>query len=1088
MAADTGDSAGEVQRFILLSDIAGSSRLAEALPQQYHAALKRHNALTERAVASHGGSVYKQTGDGHIALFETAGACLTCARELAEGFAKFEPLAGDELLLVRIALHGGELRPVGAEYFGPALNRASRICQVCHPGQVLLSGAVADGAGVPPGGAALLDLGLHHLRDLAEPEHLYQLDDERFARREFPPLPTLNNRPNNLLQQPNLFVGRERELAGLSQLLLDSQRLVTIAAPGGYGKSRLAAQLCADLLPRFERGVFFVELAPLTEHTRIVYELANATGFQFYGSRDPQEQLTDYLREKELLLCFDNFEHVLPGAPLVSEIIKAAPRVKIVITSREPLRITGEQVYALQPLQVQVGGAGVSARDPSLAGTEARPTEAALLFADRAALVNPGFKLDAASSLLIEQVCAKLEGVPLSIELAAAWTDSFTLPELLAELSQQLELAARLSDVPERHRSVRASLDWSWSLLTGEQRQTLMALSTFRGGCFIDAASAVLDMKGMELRQALAALADKSWLFSRPVDGQTRFFIRDMASHEYAFEKLRETGTGRGDAVHRRASEQGRSMASPLREDTLYEQAVMAHARYFSALMEREGPKLHGHGQLEALSAIRLELLNIYETLDILQNRLPGDGAFLSGRARVPAPQPSSLAGAEARSTENYDADELVELLRPIARWLGQYLEMTSEFRVMLERYQGLKDAAGQASCLRPLLLQAMVGCGWAQQRLSAYEAARAELAEARKTAEALCDRIAVAYSLQALGNIEFEQGDSSAAHELFAEALAVRREIGYRTGIAASLDNLGLVERMQGNYGAARKLHAESLTIRREIGDRYGIAYSLDNLGNVERTQGNYGAARELFAEALAIRREIGDRRGIAASLGNLGLVEYSQGNYGAARELFAESLAIKREIGDRRGIAASLNNLGLVERMQGNYGAARKLHAESLAIRREIGDRYGIAYSLDNLGNVERTQGNYGAARELFAEALAIKREIGDQEGMCHSLAVTGCLLASREQHQAAAVCLYGARHYAAKLGYTFEPTERELLEQGLAITEHPDTGLPPADRERLKAQAEAMSLDDLAQFAQGELEKLKDILGAAEQQAGA
>jgi predicted ATPase/class 3 adenylate cyclase/tetratricopeptide (TPR) repeat protein len=1182
MATQAVESAGAVHRFILLSDIAGSSRLAETFPQHYHTALQQHNALTENAVAAQGGSVYKHTGDGYIALFETARACLACARELAIGFSQLEPLAGDAPLRVRIALHGGELRCVGTEYFGPALNRASRICQVCYPGQVLLSGAVAQGAGstrisagdplntraeVGATDATLLDLGLHHLRDLDEPEHLYQLDDERFARHEFPPLATLNNRPNNLLQQPNQFVGRAREINELEELLVGraaataiggsqagtpapparkaDARLVTITAPGGYGKSRLAAQLCADLLPRFERGAFFIELAPLSEHTRIIYQLASAIGFQFYGSRDPREQIIGYLREKEMLLCFDNFEHVLSGASLVSEILKTAPRIKIVATSREPLRLSGEQVYALQPLRV--GSTPVLGGDPLNTRTEAGATaDAALLFTDRAALVSPGFELDAANSQLIEQICAKLEGVPLAIELAAAWTDSFTLPELLTELSQQLELTARLSDVPERHRSVRASLDWSWNLLTEKQRTMLMLLSIFRGGCFADGAAAVLDMQGMPLRQALAALTDKSWLYNRPVAGQTRFFIRDMASHEYALEKLRETGSTRvpaGDSSDTHA-EVGATASSTRTEagatGSLYEHAVMSHARCFSALMEREGPRLHGHGQLEALSAIKLELLNVYEALEALEQRLyVGSTGFqpagVEGRQDVRA---SNDAG---RQDARLTADP-ASLLLPIARWLREYLDMASEYRSLLERYAALQEAVGRASELWQLSIWALLGCGWAHCRLSAYDEACVELGRAQALAEAFSDHLGSATSLMRLGNVKQLQGNYSAARELFsaalavqretgdrhgialslhslgfvehrqgnhaaarelcAEALTIRREIGDRYGIAAGLNNLGIVEYTQDNYAAARELHTESLAIKREIGDRAGIALSFYNLGNVEYMQGNYSSARELFAEALAIRREIGDNQGVAASLNNMGSVESGLGNYAAARELFAGSLAIKREIGDRSGIAYSLNNMGVVEYMQGNYDAARELFAGSLAIKREIGDRSGIAYSLNNMGIVEYIQGSYSAARKLYSQSLAIQREIGDQSGLCVNLAAAGCLLAAVTQHQAAAICLYGARHHAIQLHYTFDRIEGELLAQGLAVIG--SAGFQPADNEcmqdacptsllptelsRLQAQAEAISLDGLAQFALDELEQLRDVLGPDDKLSGA
>ena len=979
------------ERFILLTDIAGSSRLAEAYAEQYYAALEAHNGIVEGSVEQHGGEILKNLGDGYLVLFDDAASALNAAVDVqlalcAGQQGSIAVFPDGSKLGARSVVHGGRLTRLpgqAQDWFGPPLNRSARIGKVCHPGQLLISGVVRRALPALPVGLEELDLGRVRLRDLGEPEQLYQLTHPGFAQRQFPPLQGLDSRPNNLAVQPNAFIGRDRDLAELSRLLSGDTRLLTLHAHGGYGKSRLASQLCAHLLWRFEHGAFEVLLAPVRNHQYLPEAIADATGFQFFGKREPKQQVLDYLRNKEMLLCLDNFEHLLDGAEFIAEILKTAPKVRIIATSREPLRLTAEQVYRVKPLPLGPGSDSVQ------------------LFVDRATRVKHGFQLNDESSPLVERICERQEGIPLALELVAAWADEFTLPQLLTEVERQLEVTARMRDVPERQRSVRASLDWSYGLLELELQRALRKLSVFRGGFFIDASEAVLEQQGLQVRQILAALCDKSWLFAREVSWTTageavassRYFLRDAASHEYALQLL---------SAPENAEE--------------HAEVTAAHARYFSVLMEREGPKLHAHGQLEALSTIKLELLNIYEALDTLQNRLP--------------------------------KDEPAALLLPIARWLQEYLNIASEFRTMLERYQTLKEAAWQAGGVREVLLQALLGCSRGQQRLSAYDAARAELGRAKELAEALGDR----------------------------------------SGIAASLNGLGNVEYSQGNYGAARELYAEALALRREIGDRYETATSLNNLGLVEDTQGNYSAARELHAESLSIQREIGDRWGIALSLNNVGIVEYAQDNYAAARELYAESLAIERETGDRWGIAASLHNLGILECMQGNYSAARELYAEALAIQRAIGDHYGIALSLGNLGSVEYMQGNYSAARELCAESLATTREIGDRPGICDSLAAAGCLLTAVAQHRAAAVCLYGARHHAAQLGFTFEPLERGLLEQGLAIIEHPGTGLPVHEHQRLKAQAQATPLEDLARFAQGELEKLKGVFGAAEQQAGA
>jgi len=1124
MAAVIRDSSGTVTRFILLTDIAGSSRLAEAYPEQYYAALEAHNCIIEHATAVQGGEILKHLGDGYLALFGDAASAINAAVAVqlalnAGQQGSIAIFADGSKFSVRAIVHGGRLTRLAGQdqdWFGPPLNRCARIGKVCHPGQLLISGVVRAALTALPPELAELDLGRVRLRDLGEPEQLIQLTHPRFAQRQFPPLLGLDSRPNNLALQPNAFIGRDKELAELWRLLAAETRLLTLHAHGGYGKSRLAAQLCAHLLWRYEHGAFEVLLAPVRDHNYLPQAIADATGFQFYGKREPREQILDFLRNKEMLLCLDNFEHLLEGAEFIAEILMAAPKVRILVTSREPLRLTAERVYCVEPLPLGPG------------------SDAVQLFFDRATRVKHRFQLNGESVPLVERICERLEGIPLALELVAAWASEFTLPELLSEVEKQLEVTARMRDVPERQRSVRASCDWSYGLLRPELKRALRCLAVFRGGCFVDAAAAVLEQQGPELRQTLAALSDKSWVFAREVTwgttgeavGQIRHFLRDAASHEYAFQLL----------------------CAP-ENSAEHAQATAAHARYFSSLLELEGPKLYSQSQPQALGTIRLELLNIYQALDTLHTRLNAR-AFGS----IPSPDVDVDSATMASTTS---------LLLPIARWLWEFLDMTGECRALLERYRGLKEAAGQVGSAQKLLLWSLIGCSKGRSRLSDFDAARAELGQARSIAfdlgdsygiaqsldslgnidyvqgnfsaardqhaeslairRAVSDRPGIAYSLNGLGNVEYMQGDFSAARKLYAEASSIRREIGDRLGFAASLNNLGIVEFSEDNYSVARGLYAEALAIQREIGNRYGIATLLNNLANVERMQDNCRAARELYTEALAIQREIGNRYGIATSLHGLGLAAYKLGDYGAARahfaealsiqnaigersgiayslsglgivdymhgeysaahELITESLTIMREIGDRHGTAASLNNLGAVEYMRNNCSDARALYTEGLAIQREIGDRHGIAASLTNLGAVEHLCGNHRAARELFAESLALKRELENSPGICDCLAATGFLLATAAELPTGALCIYGAQHRAALLNYAFEPMEGKPLRSGLAIIEHPGTGLPSDERERLKTQAEAMSIDELAQFALDELEKLKDILGTGQ-----
>jgi class 3 adenylate cyclase len=535
-------------RYILFTDIGRSSYLWDNFPDQYPSALDKHNQLIEQAVTDHHGEVMKNLGDGYVALFdspfEAASAAVDLQLQLASGGEgggpAIPPFPDGTPLEVRAVVHGGQLQQLsaGRGWFGTPLNRVSRISNVCNPGQVLISGSVRVGMDKLPPETHLTDLGMHRLRDLGEPEQIYQLSHKGFARQEYPPLVTLDSRPNNLVIQPNAFIGRDKELVDLRKMMgNDAVRLLTVIAPGGYGKSRIANQLSADMLGKFSNGVFEVRLASVTEHTRLPEAIATATGFQFFGSREPKQQILDYLREKEMLLNFDNFEHLLEGAPFVAEILQYAPKVRVLVTSREPLRLQGEHVYKLDPMPVGPGSDSVQ------------------LFVDRASLVKHDFAMTPENSAWVEKIAERLEGVPLALELAAAWADSFTLEEMFGELGSQLELTSRMSDVPERQKSVRASCDWSYRLLGPELRSALRRTSVFRGGFFIDAAEDVLVMKGMKLRKTLADLCDKSWLYTREIKwtimgettAQTRYFLRDAAAREYAWEKLEATKFAPGD-------------------------------------------------------------------------------------------------------------------------------------------------------------------------------------------------------------------------------------------------------------------------------------------------------------------------------------------------------------------------------------------------------------------------------------------------------------------------------------------------------------------------------------------------------------
>jgi predicted ATPase/class 3 adenylate cyclase len=938
--ASTGS--GLINRYILLNDIVASSRLMEEYPLEFNTLLDRHNQLFLTTCGDFGGEIFKNTGDGYYVFFETFNECAAYAHELAKQFAQFPTIGDDEHFRVGIAIHAGEIRPSVTQYFGPALNRASRLCAICHPGQILISGdAVPDEVKLPED-LTLTDLGLHHLRDLGQPEQLYQLVSPGLPQTEFPPLETLNNRPHNLWRQPNEFIGRERELRELQDMLLSAKQLVSIIGLGGYGKSRLSAHLLADLLPHFDHGVFIIELAPINDASGIASATARALGFSFFGKVPPEEQLINYLRKKEILLCFDNFEHVLEGRQFIADILKDAPQVKIVVTSREQLHLQGEQVYQLDPLPVG-------------SGLDLQVADALVLFADRAALVDQAFQLTPGNTPQVEEVCRTLSGIPLAIELAAAWMDSFTLTEMIRELEQQLELEARYEDVPGRHKSLRASMDWSWNLLADNQRETLMRMATFKGGAFAAAAEAVLGLKGMKLRKALAMLMDKSWLSTREelaapstgwvskqqVQDQTRWYLRDAATREYAFEKLEDTSS---------------------EVDSIYQSAVMTHAGYFSGLVEREGPRLETCGQLAATAAFEVELENIVEAMDSLLQRIS-----------TPPLEPSPL-----------NADPSSSLL-PIVHWLGVYLDTKADFKEMLAQYLHIQQQL-PSNANAALRGWTTIELSAAYRQLSQFDAALEQAGIAVKLAREHDLAAIEALALQRLGSVYLRRADFDRALSHFEQCLEIQRRIGDELGAVKTLLNMSSNYGARGDIDRAMELLLPCLEVLRRKGSQTQTAAALSNMGNVYYFRGDNDRALALYEESLENSRLVGDVDTAAEVLCQMGNAYYQQEEYERALELYGQSLEIQRRLGNEHGAAATLSNMGTVCSKCGEIDGALVHYVQALEIERRVEDVPSAAITLACLAGLYLAKGELNKALAALIEGQAGSEKFDDKVNQAH------------------------------------------------------------------------------------------------------
>jgi predicted ATPase/class 3 adenylate cyclase len=503
---------------LLFTDIEGSTRLLRRVGDAYADLLAEHRRLLAEAFARHRGTVVDSEGDAFFVAFASARDAVAAA-EAAQRALAGHPWPGEEELRVRMGLHTGEPRLVEGRYVGLDVHHAARVMAAGHGGQVLLSESTRV---LLDEGTRLRDLGEHRLKDLSQPQRIYQLEIDGLPA-EFPPLKTLDNRPTNLPVQPNELIGRERELEEAAALLTNGHRVLTLTGTGGTGKTRLALQLAADVVDEFPDGVFFVSLAPVHDWELVPPTIARTLGLREQPGETVLETLDGYLGDKELLLVLDNFEQVLAAAPAVAGLYSTASRLKLLVTSRTPLRLSGERTYPVPPLEL---------------------AESVRLFAERAHAAALEFDLTEENEDAVAEICRRLDGLPLAIELAATRIRSLPPPALLRRLDQRLKLlTGGAQDLDERQRTLRATIEWSYDLLPEAERELFARIGVFVGGSRLDAAEALCGDIELDVLDGLQSLVEKSLLRQRPdADGEPRFWMLETI-REFALALLDDAGT-----------------------------------------------------------------------------------------------------------------------------------------------------------------------------------------------------------------------------------------------------------------------------------------------------------------------------------------------------------------------------------------------------------------------------------------------------------------------------------------------------------------------------------------------------------------
>jgi predicted ATPase/class 3 adenylate cyclase len=872
---------------LLFTDIEGSTRLWEQEGERMPAALAGHDALSRAAVEGHRGIIVKTTGDGIYAAFDDPLDAVSATLALAQALTDASATNGIPFR-VRFGLHLGVVERRDNDLFGSAVNRAARIMSAAHGSQVLLSQAVVDHVGerLPPL-VSLRDLGGVRLRDLATTEHVYQLVHPAL-RHDFPVLRSLEATPNNLPLQFTSFIGREHESAEIKRLL-DGTRLLMLLGMGGLGKTRLSLQVGADVLDKYPDGVWFVDLAPIKDPSLVPNAAAQVLGVREEPGKAITQTLCEHVKQHNLLFILDNCEHLVGAcAILANALLQAAPNVRILATSREALHIRGEQTYPVLPLAAPDRNAGVDALLRS---------EAVQLFVERAQLQKPNFALTEHDAPAVAEICARLDGIPLALELAAARMRSLSVGEINTRLHDRFKLLTGGSRAAlERQQTLRALVSWSYDLLHEREQMLLDRLSVFAGGFDLQAAEVVCSAEPLvqdDVIDLLSSLVEKSLVMVDEGDGISRYGLLETI-REFAREHLTKRYDMLGpirDFAQKRLVDRDDVAATASR-----------HCNYYLDLAKKARQELLGPDQGEWTGRLETELDNLRAAIAL------------------------ALAGG---------VDPVIAVKFEVALMRFRILRGYST-----EARNNVRDALGLPGMQEPNAARAhalYVGGVLATNQGDLVEATKM-LLECLEIRRGLAAPRETAAALSTLSTLHLSSGEVAKAREYEEEAIGIFRGLGDQVGEAIGLQNLGEIAVRQDNNEQAAQLFHQCLEIARSTGHQELESECERRLGDLAVDAGDLEAAHARFARSLQVCRDAEDRRGEAITLWRLGKTDMAGGDFEVAGARLAGALRALHAFEMNAEVLDCLEDYALCMQYEGRVEDAVLVCAAASAVRESL------------------------------------------------------------------------------------------------------------------------------------------------------